>query len=104
MELLLQCANVYCLVQGTVASRGSTDLWRPLHSLNLLSPTQASESGGPSSDSFTLPPRNVFVITDGHATEEAPVLAAIRKGAGSSRLFSFGVGLVKLTVTMTALS
>ena len=71
---------------------GSTDVWRPLRSLLLLS------NGAATADSSTLPPRNVFLVTDGHMTEEQPTLQAIRQAVHSTRLFTFGVGLVvKLT-------
>ena len=63
---------------------GSTDVWRPLRSLFLLS------SGAV--DSSTLPPRNVFLVTDGHMTEEQPTLQAIRQAVHTTRLFTFGVG------------
>ena len=67
---------------------GSTDVWRPLRSLLLLS------SGAATVDSSTLPPRNVFLVTDGHMTEEQPTLQAIRQAVHTTRLFTFGVGLV----------
>ena len=43
-------------------------------------------------DTSSLPPRNVFVITDGHMTEEGPTLSAIRNSVKSTRVFTFGVG------------
>ena len=67
---------------------GSTDLWRPLHSLYLLS-DYAPKVGG--ADTSTLPPRSVFLVSDGHMTEEAPTLDVIRRGVKSSRVFTFGV-------------
>ena len=72
--------------QSCEANLGSTDLWRPLHSLHLLSVTNSSGQ-----DTNTLPPRSVFVITDGHMTEEGPTLSAIRNGTKTSRVFTFGV-------------
>lgn len=67
---------------------GSTDVWRPLHSLYLLS-DHTPKVGGV--DTSTLPPRSVFLISDGHMTEEAPTLDAIRQGVQYSRVFTFGV-------------
>ena len=69
---------------------GSTDVWRPLRSLLLLS------SGAATAKSSTLPPCNVFLVTDGHVTEEQATLQAIRQVVHSTRLFTFGVGLVYL--------
>ena len=73
-------------IQKCQANLGSTDLWKPLHSLQLLS---TSNEGINTNN--TLPPRSVFVISDGHMTEEAPTLTAIRDGLKSSRVFTFGV-------------
>ena len=67
---------------------GSTDVWRPLRSLLLLS----SGATTTAADSSTLPPRNVFLVTDGHMTEEQPTLQAIRQAVHTTRLFTFGVG------------
>jgi len=64
---------------------GSTDVWRPLRSLLLL-------SSGSGADSFTLPPHNVFLVTDGHMTEEQSTLQAIRQAVHTTRVFTFGVG------------
>ena len=83
--LFLSFTSFFCQ-QSCEANLGSTDLWRPLHSLHLLSITNSSGQ-----DTNTLPPRSVFVITDGHMTEEGPTLSAIRNGTKSSRVFTFGV-------------
>ena len=79
---------VYQTTQEATATMGSTDVWRPLRSLFLLS------SGTAATDSSTLPPRNVFLVTDGHMTEEQPTLQAIRQAVHTTRLFTFGVGSV----------
>ena len=74
-------------IQEATATMGSTDVWRPLRSLLLLS------SGTTATVDFsTLPPRNVFLVTDGHMTEEQPTLQAIRQAVHTTRLFTFGVG------------
>ena len=79
--------TTYHTTQGATATMGSTDVWRPLRSLLLLSSGAAA-----STDSSTLPPRNVFLVTDGHMTEEQPTLQAIRQAVHTTRLFTFGVG------------
>ena len=70
---------------------GSTDIWKPLHCLQLLSDEDASMVG---TDITTLPPRSIFLVSDGHMTEEGPTLDAIRRGIRHSRLFTFGVRCV----------
>ncbi|KAL5457332.1 hypothetical protein EMCRGX_G034580 [Ephydatia muelleri] len=81
--------TAFKFVQQCFADMGSTDLWRPLHSLQLLLDTPDHPSVG--SDTTTLPPRSIFVITDGHMTEEEPTLTAIRQGVKTSRVFTLGV-------------
>ncbi|XP_065907674.1 protein mono-ADP-ribosyltransferase PARP4-like isoform X2 [Dysidea avara] len=71
-------------IQDATATMGSTDVWRPLRSLLLL-------SSGSGADSSTLPSRNVFLVTDGHMTEEQPTLQAIRQAVHTTRVFTFGV-------------
>ena len=63
---------------------GSTDMWRPLRSLQLLSDGEIPVVGA---DTTTLPPRSIFLISDGHMTEEGPTLDVIRQGVRYSRLF-----------------
>ena len=70
---------------------GSTDIWKPLHCLQLLSDGDAPVVG---TDITTLPPRSIFLVSDGHMTEEDPTLDAIRRGIRHSRLFTFGVRCV----------
>lgn len=75
--------------QQCTAVLGSTDLWRPLRSLQLLSdgdPPPVSRG-----DTTTLPPRSVFIVSDGHITEEEPTLSIIRQGCRESRVFTIGV-------------
>ena len=72
---------------------GSTDVWRPLRSLLLL-------SSGSGADSSTLPSCNVFLVTNGHMTEEQPTLQAIRRAVHTTRVFTFGVSnIIYLHVT-----
>ena len=72
-------------MQSARATLGSTDFWRPLRSFILMAPFDVS-------DEFS-PPRNIFVFSDGHISEEVTTLEAIRKGARHTRVFTFGVGL-----------
>ena len=81
-------------VQSCQAVMGNTDIWRPLHSLYLLSDAASVSTGG-LTNSSTLPPRSLFVISDGHMTEEAPSLSAIKDGAQNYRVFTFGVRYVE---------
>ena len=74
-------------VQKCQPNMGNTDLWRPLHSLNILS----DSDGGVMTDTSTLPPRSVFIISDGHITDEAPTLSTIKAGVKTSRIFTFGI-------------
>ena len=75
-------------IQKCQANMGSTDIWRPLHSLQLLSCGSVSERN---TNTDTLPPKSVFIVSDGHMTEEAPTISAIKEGLKSSRVFTFGV-------------
>ncbi|XP_036396735.1 protein mono-ADP-ribosyltransferase PARP4 [Megalops cyprinoides] len=56
---------------------GSTDLWRPLHSLSLLPPSRTI--------------RNLLLISDGHIQSEALTLRLIRENAQHSRVFTCGI-------------
>ena len=68
------------LHQAQSATKGSTDLWQVLHTLYLLPPMTGPDH-----------PRNVFLISDGHVTEEAATLDLIHKNARNNRIFTFGV-------------
>ena len=85
--------HVHTQYQQCTATMGSTDLWRPLRSLQLLSDADAPLIG---TDTTTLPPRSVFIISDGHMTEEDPTLSAIRQGVRNSRVFTFCVRYIKV--------
>ncbi len=74
-------------IQKCQANMGSTDLWKPIHSLQLLSITNDTNVNA----NNTLPPKSLFVVSDGHMTEETPTLTAIREGLKFSRVFTFGV-------------
>ena len=68
-------------IQSLTATRGSTELWRVLQKLYLV-PTLSTADH----------PRNLFLISDGHVTEEVTTLDLIRRHYQSDRLFTFGVG------------
>lgn len=82
-------SNAQKFIQKSQANMGSTDLWKPLHSLQLLS--SVNDGSGSINANNTLPPKSVFVVSDGHMTEEMPTLTAIRDGLKTSRIFTFGV-------------
>lgn len=67
--------------QSLTATRGSTELWRILQKLYLV-PTLSTADH----------PRNLFLISDGHVTEEDITLDLILRHYQSDRLFTFGVG------------
>jgi poly [ADP-ribose] polymerase len=74
------CDISFFEMQSARAILGSTDFWRPLRSFILTAPCDISS------------PRNIFVFSDGHISEEAATLEAIRKGSRHTRVFTFGVG------------
>lgn len=87
-------------IQSCQAIMGNTDIWRPLHSLHLLSESACSDAGGVTNSS-TLPPCGIFVISDGHMTEEGPSLSAIKDGAQTYRVFTFGVRYVVVIIILS---
>ena len=87
--LMYNFMSCHIILQSCTPTMGSTDVWQPLHALQLLSDTgHAPSSPG---DMTTLPPRSVFLVSDGHMTEEGATLTAIRQGLKYCRLFTFGV-------------
>ena len=83
--------------QQCQARMGSTDIWRPLHALQLLSgldPAHSSPDHTLSSSTSSLPPQSLFLVSDGHVTDEEATLTAIRQGLHHCRLFTFGVRFV----------
>lgn len=66
-------------VDGLRANLGSTDVWRPLKALFMLShPGKVA--------------RNIFLFTDGAASQRDYVLDLIAKNSSKTRLFVFGMG------------
>ena len=72
-----------CHLQALQPTQGNTEAWRPLHVANLLSATSA---GGATS--------NVFLISDGHLSNESATLREVRKAGGNVRVFTLGIGYV----------
>ncbi|KAK2557988.1 Protein mono-ADP-ribosyltransferase PARP4 [Acropora cervicornis] len=68
-------------IKSLKANKGSTELWRVLQKLCLLPAISTADH-----------PRNLFLISDGHVTEEETSLNFIRKNCQCDRLFTFGVG------------
>lgn len=73
----------YSFTQSLTATRGSTELWRVLQKLYLVPALSTADH-----------PRNLFLISDGHVTEEDITLDLVRRHYQSDRLFTFGVGQV----------
>lgn len=59
---------------------GNTEVIRPLSSLFLVCPEDSVQ--------------NLFLVSDGHVSNEQTTLDAIRRNSGRSRIFTFGVGYV----------
>ncbi|XP_015749941.1 PREDICTED: poly [ADP-ribose] polymerase 4-like [Acropora digitifera] len=68
-------------IKSLKANKGGTELWRVLQKLSLLPAISTADH-----------PRNLFLISDGHVTEEETSLNFIRKNCQCDRLFTFGVG------------
>lgn len=80
-------------VESLTADKGSTELWRVLQKLYML-PTLSTADH----------PRNIFLISDGHVTEEETTLSLIRSHCQSDRLFTFGVGSTANRYLLRAMS
>uniref|UniRef100_A0AAY5EVY6 Poly [ADP-ribose] polymerase n=1 Tax=Electrophorus electricus TaxID=8005 RepID=A0AAY5EVY6_ELEEL len=80
-ELLHFCGVLIgCLAQAFSSSPaigGSTELWRPLRSLNLLPPSRGL--------------RNVLLLSDGHMQNQPQTLQLVRGNACHTRLFTCGL-------------
>ncbi|KAM4700272.1 protein mono-ADP-ribosyltransferase PARP4 isoform 2-T2 [Discoglossus pictus] len=65
-------------IKSARPNMGSTEFWKPLHSLSLLLPSTGVHK--------------VLLISDGHIQNEGPVFQILKKNAGKIRLFTCGVG------------
>ncbi|XP_060575380.1 protein mono-ADP-ribosyltransferase PARP4-like, partial [Ruditapes philippinarum] len=70
-------------IQVASANLGSTELLEPLHATQILSSATVS-----SADQSCL---NLFLISDGHVTQESSILLAAQKTSQQIRIFSLGV-------------
>ena len=89
---LKACLFVYCnfivyfylcnifFFQSLQPNRGATHLWKPLRAIHMLS--------------CVTRPKNVFLFSDGHISDEVSTLAMIQKYQQSVRLFTFGLRFV----------
>ncbi|XP_066543100.1 protein mono-ADP-ribosyltransferase PARP4 isoform X2 [Hoplias malabaricus] len=64
-------------IMTSPAVGGSTELWRPLRSLNLLPPTHGI--------------RNVLLLSDGHVQNQPQTLQLVRENTHHTRLFTCGL-------------
>ncbi|XP_062861653.1 protein mono-ADP-ribosyltransferase PARP4 [Trichomycterus rosablanca] len=64
-------------IMSSSAIGGSTELWRPLRSLNLLPPSHGI--------------RNVLILSDGHVQNQPQTLQLVRENAKHTRLFTCGL-------------
>jgi len=72
-------ATVKNFIEQMRPNLGGTELWQPLRALFSL----AHED---------RPPRNLFVFSDGHPTNQDSLVELIRRHASHTRVFSFGFG------------
>uniref|UniRef100_A0A8B9LWM8 Poly [ADP-ribose] polymerase n=1 Tax=Astyanax mexicanus TaxID=7994 RepID=A0A8B9LWM8_ASTMX len=70
-------ASVLDNKDSSPAVGGSTELWRPLRSLNLLPPSHGV--------------RNVLLVSDGHVQNQPQTLQMVRENARHTRLFTCGL-------------
>lgn len=56
---------------------GATHLWKPLKMIQMLTSGEQ--------------PRNIFLFSDGHITDESQTIASIQKHQQKLRLFTFGL-------------
>ncbi|XP_035378628.1 protein mono-ADP-ribosyltransferase PARP4-like, partial [Electrophorus electricus] len=75
-------------IMSSPAVGGSTELWRPLRSLNLLPPSRGL--------------RNVLLLSDGHMQNQPQTLQLVRGNACHTRLFTCGLRWVKSQVRCMA--
>ncbi|XP_072047176.1 protein mono-ADP-ribosyltransferase PARP4-like [Amphiura filiformis] len=65
-------------IQKAEANRGSTEAWNPLHAYFLLKQGNTK-------------PCNIFLVSDGHVSNETATLMAISQYRETSRIFTFGI-------------
>ena len=75
--LLFFSIYVSFFFQSLQPNRGATHLWKPMRAIHMLS--------------CATRPKNVFLFSDGHISDEVSTLAMIQKYQQSVRLFTFGL-------------
>ncbi|XP_017325371.2 protein mono-ADP-ribosyltransferase PARP4 isoform X2 [Ictalurus punctatus] len=77
-------------IMSSAAVGGSTELWRPLRTLNLLPPSRGV--------------RNVVLISDGHVQNQPETLQLVRDNVRHTRLFTCGLSLTANRYMLRALA
>ncbi|XP_060785558.1 protein mono-ADP-ribosyltransferase PARP4 isoform X2 [Neoarius graeffei] len=77
-------------IMTSTAVGGSTELWRPLRTLNLLPPSRGV--------------RNVLLISDGHVQNQPQTLQLVRDNVRHTRLFTCGLNLTANRYMLRALA
>ncbi|KAK2850221.1 hypothetical protein Q7C36_009004 [Tachysurus vachellii] len=77
-------------IMSSTAVGGSTELWRPLRTLNLLPPSHGV--------------RNVLLISDGHVQNQPQTLQLVRDNVRHTRLFTCGLNLTANRYMLRALA
>ncbi|GAA6089580.1 protein mono-ADP-ribosyltransferase PARP4 isoform X1 [Tachysurus ichikawai] len=77
-------------IMSSTAVGGSTELWRPLRTLNLLPPSRGV--------------RNVLLISDGHVQNQPQTLQLVRDNVRHTRLFTCGLNLTANRYMLRALA
>ena len=70
----------FAFIKRLQANKGSTDFWRVLRKYHLLAEDPCEN------------PVNLFLLSDGHISEEISSMTAIKKNSNAVRLFTFGFG------------
>ncbi|KAJ7320166.1 hypothetical protein JRQ81_019677 [Phrynocephalus forsythii] len=65
-------------IKSATATMGNSDLWKTLHYLSLLYPSEGK--------------RNILLISDGHIQEEGVTLQMVKENAKHTRIFTCGAG------------
>ncbi|XP_033635285.1 protein mono-ADP-ribosyltransferase PARP4-like isoform X2 [Asterias rubens] len=76
-------------IQGLSATMGNTDVWRPLKAYFMLKTGQL---------------RNIFLISDGHVSNEEATLETVRKNCRHTRVFTFGISATANKYLLRAVS
>ncbi|XP_075598343.1 protein mono-ADP-ribosyltransferase PARP4 isoform X1 [Balearica regulorum gibbericeps] len=78
MNIINDLASLKEFITSATATLGNTDLWKTLHYLSLLFPSQGH--------------RNILLISDGHIQNESVTFQIVKDNVQHTRLFTCGVG------------